>query len=138
MLGTILLDLDTFHRQIGDDGDDDDGDDGDGDDGDDDDDGDGDGDGGELNLYCSAKLPSTPPPSWPSSPTPLTGDILTSSSSEGILTSSSAAADCHRCHQELDNPECIRPTIFGHLWKSLSSLTTKGITAYHRLSSSSS
>ena len=85
MLGTILLDLDTFHRQIGDDGDDGDGDDG-GDDGDVDGDGDGeggdgDGDGGELNLYCSAKLPSTPPPSWPSSPTPLTGDILTSSSS---------------------------------------------------------
>ena len=95
MLGTILLDLDTFHRQIGDDGDDGDGYDGDGDDGDGDvySDG-GDGDGGELNLYCSAKLPSTPPPSWPSSPTPLTGDILTSSSSEGILTSSSVAADC--------------------------------------------
>ena len=97
MLGTILLDLDTFHRQIGDDGDDGDGDDGDGDDDDGDVDGNGDGgdgDGGELNLYCSAKLPSTPPPSWPSSPTPLTGDILTSSSSEGILTSSSLSADC--------------------------------------------
>ena len=49
MLGTILLDLDTFHRQIGDDGDDGDDDDSDGDDdgdveGDDDDDDDGDDD----------------------------------------------------------------------------------------------